>query len=200
MLLSGKARSAERPSANDGTSVVARRPRRVEVRRAFHARKRRPGFTIIEMLLVVAILGTLATLATPYLQAAVDQARNTRAIGELRKIVVEIQLYQMNNMGQSPNSLADIGMDGMKDPWGRPYVYLKFPTGGGGGGRAGGGGGGGAPAGARKDRFLVPINSAFDLYSMGKDGSSTAPLTASNSQDDIVVANDGGFVGVAADF
>jgi type II secretory pathway pseudopilin PulG len=53
------------------------------------------------------------------------------------------------------------------------------------------------PAGARKDRFLVPINSAFDLYSVGKDGASAAPLTVKASQDDIVVANDGGFIGLA---
>jgi general secretion pathway protein G len=199
MLLSRK------PECLKGGDIARRRRSRSgEQRRLFRVRTARPGFTLIEMLLVVAILGTLTALAMPYLQSAVDQARNTRAIGELRKIVVEIQLYQMNNMGQAPNSLADIGLDGMKDPWGRPYVYLKFPTGdGGGGGRGGGGGGGGGggpPAGARKDRFLVPINSAFDLYSMGKDGASTAPLTAASSHDDLVVANDGGFVGIAVDF
>lgn len=183
----------------------SRRSRSEDQRRHFCVGARRPGFTLIEMLLVVAILGTLATLALPYLQSAVDRARNTRAIAELRKIVVEIQVYQAEHFGQAPNSLADIGMGGMLDPWGRPYQYMKFPTGsgdggGGRGGRGGGGGGGGPPAGARKDRFLVPINSAFDLYSTGKDGETVAPLTAAKSRDDIVVANDGGFVGLAVDF
>jgi len=78
----------------------------------------------------------------------------------------------------------------MLDPWGRPYVYLKFPPS---KGKA-------PPGGARKDRFLVPINSAFDLYSLGKDGNSVAPLTAAASRDDVIVANDGGFVGLASNY
>jgi general secretion pathway protein G len=78
------------------------------------------------------------------------------------------------------------------DPWGRPYVYFPFPP--------SKGKGGAPPAGARKDRFLVPINSRYDLYSTGKDGGSAAPLTAKSSRDDIVVANDGGFVGRASKF
>lgn len=69
---------------------------------------------------------------------------------------------------------------------------------------AGGGGGGGPPCGgiggARKDRFLVPINSDFDLYSMGKDGQSVGPLTAQKSHDDVIRANDGEFYGLAANF
>jgi len=52
----------------------------------------------------------------------------------------------------------------------------------------------------RKDRFLVPLNSDYDLYSMGKDGQSKAPLTAPVSKDDIVRCNDGGYVGLASEF
>lgn len=52
----------------------------------------------------------------------------------------------------------------------------------------------------RKDRNLVPINSFFDLYSMGKDGQSRPPLTAPVSQDDVIYANDGAFIGLAEDY
>ena len=52
----------------------------------------------------------------------------------------------------------------------------------------------------RKDHNLHPLNTEFDLYSVGKDGSSSAPLTAANSLDDIVWARDGSFVGRAKDF
>ena len=52
----------------------------------------------------------------------------------------------------------------------------------------------------RKDRFLIPINTSFDLYSMGKDGKSAAPLTAQASQDDVIWANDGSFVGLASQY
>ncbi len=46
----------------------------------------------------------------------------------------------------------------------------------------------------------MPINSDFDLYSMGPDGRSVSPLTSSLSRDDIVRANNGRFVGTAASY
>ena len=49
----------------------------------------------------------------------------------------------------------------------------------------------------RKDKFLVPINSDFDLYSMGKDGESVPPLTSKKRRDDIIRANDGQYIGLA---
>ena len=72
------------------------------------------------------------------------------------------------------------------DPWGNRYVYLRIT--------------GSNRGSLRKDRFLVPINSDFDLYSMGIDGESKAPLNTKVSQDDVVRALDGGFIGLAEEF
>ena len=72
------------------------------------------------------------------------------------------------------------------DPWGNPFQYTNLGT--------------APPGAARKDKFLVPINSDFDLYSMGPDGESVAALTAKPSRDDIIRANDGGFVGLASEY
>jgi general secretion pathway protein G len=77
------------------------------------------------------------------------------------------------------------------------------PGGGGGQGQGGGGGGpagGGAAAQARKDRFLVPLNTDFDLYSVGRDGESVPALTAAKSRDDVVRAANGSFIGLASKF
>ena len=52
----------------------------------------------------------------------------------------------------------------------------------------------------RKDKSLHPLNSDYDLYSMGPDGRSVSPLTAKASRDDIIRANNGGFIGVAEDY
>ena len=52
----------------------------------------------------------------------------------------------------------------------------------------------------RKDGALNPLNSDFDLYSMGEDGESQAPLNAALARDDIVRANNGAFVGRAKDY
>ena len=57
-----------------------------------------------------------------------------------------------------------------------------------------------AAGGARKDKFLVPLNTDYDLYSRGQDGESAGPLTASESKDDVIRALDGRYVGLASDF
>ncbi|MEQ1691292.1 MAG: prepilin-type N-terminal cleavage/methylation domain-containing protein [Gemmatimonas sp.] len=145
-------------------------------------RRSRRAFTLIELLATMTIIGLLVGLAIPKLNEAINQAKIARAIGDLRAMAVEL-----NSAMVLPASLDAIGRGSRLDPWGRLYVYYPFPPS---KGKA-------PPQGARKDRFLVPINSAFDLYSLGKDGSSAAPLTAKASQDDVVVANDGGFIGLA---
>ncbi len=142
----------------------------------------RRAFTLVELMSVTAILGILASMAVPKYSELVERARVAKAIGDLKAITTDLL-----SADSLPPSLAAIQRGAMLDPWGRPYVYNKFPAG---KSKA-------PPPGARKDRFLVPINSAFDLYSMGKDGKSVAPLTAAQSRDDVIVANDGGFIGLA---
>ncbi|MBZ5570322.1 MAG: prepilin-type N-terminal cleavage/methylation domain-containing protein [Acidobacteriia bacterium] len=144
------------------------------------------GFTLIELLITIAIILTLCAIAIPNLLAAVNQARIAKAIGDIRSIGDDIEAYNVIHY-QYPESLADIGRDTFPDPWGNPYRYLNFASASGKGGM-------------RKDRFLVPINTYFDLYSMGKDGKSVPPLTAQASQDDVLWANDGGFIGLASQY
>lgn len=149
-------------------------------------RLRRRGFTLIELLAVVTIIGILAGIAIPKMRTVIDQAKTARAIGDIKALQTDIMAIEAG--GQPlPADLNAIGRGAMLDPWGNPYVYYVFPPGPGAGGK-------------RKDRFLVPVNSTFDLYSMGPDGNSSAPFTASASRDDIVRANDGGYVGLARNF
>jgi general secretion pathway protein G len=54
--------------------------------------------------------------------------------------------------------------------------------------------------GARRDHKLSPLNSDFDLYSVGRDQQTAASLADSRSRDDIVRARDGGFIGTAEEF
>lgn len=53
---------------------------------------------------------------------------------------------------------------------------------------------------ARKDGNLVPINTYYDLCSVGKDGKTKLPLRAKDSHDDIIYANDGDYIGLASEF
>jgi general secretion pathway protein G len=144
------------------------------------------GFTIIEMMLGIAILAVLAGIAYPSYQSYTERVRVTQAIVDIQGISASVQAYERDNR-EYPADLNEIGKAGMKDPWGNAYRYTNLAAAKGVGK-------------ARKNKNLVPINSDFDLYSMGKDGASAGPLTAKASRDDIVRANDGRFVGLASDY
>ncbi len=141
---------------------------------------------MVELLITMAIILTITAIAVPNLVAAMDQAKVARAVGDIHTIGNEAEeFFILNN--RFPDTLADINRGNYLDPWGNPYQYLNFADTKGKGKM-------------RKDRFLVPINSFFDLYSMGKDGASVPPLTAKASQDDIIWASDGSYVGPASEF
>jgi len=143
----------------------------------------------VELLLILSILGTLAAIVVPTYTNYMDKARTTQAMADIREMESKIVVYQVEH-GAPPDTLAQVGLNNRVDPWSKSYLYLRIL---------------GVDKDQikgkwRKDRFMVPINSDFDLYSMGKDGRSASPLTARDSQDDIVRANNGGYVGLASEF
>jgi general secretion pathway protein G len=144
------------------------------------------GFTLVELLIGLAIVAVLAAVALPAYSDYVERARVHQAITDITVLNTLLRKYDDDHR-DAPSGLGAIGAAGKLDPWGRPYVYLKL-------------GAPGTAGKARKNKNLVPINSAFDLYSHGKDGASMPPLTAQPSLDDVVLANDGGFVGLAAEY
>ncbi len=157
------------------------------------------GFTFVELIVVTAVTITLSAVAIPTYRTYLDRAKQTKAIADIRVLETEILAFYAINE-RLPLTLDEMGRENMKDPWGNPYVFLnivnyqmkkkgvKVPKGPKGTGKP------------RKDRFLVPINSDYDLYSMGPDGGTTAPLTAKKSRDDILRANNGTFIGPASEF
>ena len=149
------------------------------------------GFVLLELVIAFAIVTTLAAIAIPAYTKYRYKAEIAMVITEIRLLEREIENYAATN-GEFPDSLADINMDLIEDAWGNTYRYLKI-------------------AGkdkkdkkkedkARKDHFMVPVNSDYDLYSVGPDGKSKAPFTAKASRDDIVRCNDGRFVGPVSEF
>ena len=142
------------------------------------------GFTIIEIMLVVALLGVLAAIAMPSYRAYVERAEMTQVFLDMAAIDSKLKAFELEN-GKLPETLDEIGWT-KPDKWGNPYYYLNMD---------------GASIGKkRKDRSLHPLNSDYDLYSAGPDGKTTTPLTAKISQDDIIRANNGAFIGVAKDY
>jgi general secretion pathway protein G len=149
--------------------------------------RRSQGFTLIEIMMVGAIVALLALVAVPAYQEQVLRARVGDATADIKQIEHAIERYKTRFAGQLPADPADFELDDVIDPWGNPYQYLSFA------GLKGKGA-------MRKDHNLVPINTDYDLYSLGPDGASQPPLTASTSQDDVVRASNGRYVGLAKEY
>ena len=146
------------------------------------------GYGLLELMIVLVVAALLAALAVPAYTGAVARARIARAVGEIGALSIEIDRFSLNNNDQFPTTLIDLPVEIPVDPWGNQYQYFNI--------RAAGPGKG--PF--RKDGKLNPLNSDFDLYSIGKDGDSVGPLSAKKSRDDIVRANNGAFIGLGEDY
>lgn len=152
------------------------------------ARKQRDcaGFTLTELLIGFAIVVILVSVAIPAFDRQREKARVYQATNDVGLMAVAVSNYYVQNM-EYPTLLAEVGYGARMDPWGRPYQYYNLQL------KKGNGD-------ARKDKKLNPLNSDFDLYSLGKDGVSKSQLTNKDSRDDVVRARDGKFVGLASEF
>ena len=134
------------------------------------------------MVIVIAIIGTLAAIAIPNYTSYIKRDKISNVIAEFMVIQSKVYAFQNEN-GRFPDTLAEAGLGNPVDPWGNAYVYYPIDN---------------VPKGVkvRKDKSLHPVNTDFDLYSMGEDGKSVAPFTAKASQDDIVRVNNGAYIGL----
>ena len=97
------------------------------------------GFTLIEILLVVVIIGILAAVAVPRLGGRVGQSQVAAARAGVGAVSTAIDLYETDN-GKLPESLQNLitkgsepnwngpyirKAEGLKDPWGVEYQFTK---------------------------------------------------------------------------
>ena len=119
------------------------------------------GFTLIEILVVVVILGILASIIIPKIMTRPEEAKRIKAKMDIKAIETALNLYRLDNdvypsteqglealvtkptTGVIPRNWKEDGyLDKVpKDPWGNPYVYLS-----------------------------PGVNKEFDLESYGTDG------------------------------
>jgi len=146
------------------------------------------GFGLLDLVVALVILVLLVALAIPAYNSFLSRARISAAIGDIGALAIAIERFGVNNNDRLPDTLAELPLDVPLDPWGNEYQYLNIRTAGPGN------------AAFRKDGNLNPLNTDFDLYSMGKDGETTGALAADKSRDDVVRANNGGFIGLGEDY
>jgi general secretion pathway protein G len=165
------------------------------------------GFTLIEIIIAVAILGVLVAIAIPNFISYRYRAQVAAAISEIKLIEKAIALHVADD-NDLPDSLSDIGKDQIIDPWGNSYQYLRLDYSSEEGSKTESKGKGkgkdkdddpvkGINGKRRRDKNANPVNSDYDLYSMGRDGQTTPQFTAKKARDDVVRANDGAYYGLA---
>lgn len=128
---------------------------------AISRQKRAGGFSLIEIMVVLVIMGLLISIVAPNVLNRADEARVSKAFADFKSIETALQMYRLDNFSY-PNT--EQGLEGLVtasslepeprnfrkggylpavplDPWGRPYLYLSPGE-----------------------------NGEFDLYTLGADG------------------------------
>jgi general secretion pathway protein G len=103
-------------------------------------RRREAGFTLIELMIVLFILGLLAALVAPRLLSRVGVAKQKTAQAQMQLLATALDLFHLDVgryptdeeglkvLYQKPENLPAwsgpyLDKDAPKDPWGRPYIY-----------------------------------------------------------------------------
>lgn len=146
------------------------------------------GFTLIEVMIVIAIIGCLSAIALPNYMRYKYEAKIVVAVTDVRMIEKQISIFVFDNNGQLPDSLNDLTtISTVNDPWGNPYQYLRIA------------GGTATKEQIRRNMSDNPVNTDYDLYSMGADGQSQTQFKAKQSRDDVVRAYEGRYVGLVSE-
>jgi len=101
------------------------------------ARSKQRGFTLVEIMVVIVILGLLATIVAPSLMDASDEANEGKALTDVKIIADQVENYYIHN-NRLPDTLEDLvtkderGRSYLKelpkDPWGTDYELVEGDT------------------------------------------------------------------------
>lgn len=157
------------------------------------------GFTLVELIIVCAVLVILTSLVIPTFQELSNKAKISKAKAEIRVIEKAISAYVIDN-NRLPGQLSEIGAEAnILDPWKHHYYYYNI----------GNNSGNGPPPRYTSWKLDPNLNddNDYDLYSMGADGATDGShaipdptLTTNACSDDIIRTDNGSTVELASDY
>lgn len=134
------------PASTPGPACAVRSETRRRPSRASADRKAIGGFTLIELMVVIVILGVLAGLIVPRIMGRPDEAKQLKAKMQIESLEAALKLFKLDT-GRYPNTEEglealvvppDAGVAGQwreggylekqkvpRDPWGNEFVYLE---------------------------------------------------------------------------
>ncbi len=119
--------------------------------------KNKKRFTLLEMIVVVAIIALLAAIVTPMYFKHIEKAKATAAKTQIMLFEQSIIDYQLDT-GKLPRSLNDLMMNTYQDKkWDGPYLSSNVPL---------------DPWGNEYVFVMPGKNKSFDIYSFGNNGPS----------------------------
>lgn len=99
-------------------------------RRRRHIRAEEEGFSLVELMVVIVIIGLLATIVIINVMPAADRAAKTKARADIAAIEQALDIYKLDHLAYPS---ADEGLQALvsgryvrrlpNDPWGHPYRY-----------------------------------------------------------------------------
>ncbi|MEO8838577.1 MAG: type II secretion system protein [Herbaspirillum sp.] len=87
-------------------------------------KRSKTGWTLVELMLAIAVLGVLAAIALPVYSNYRDRINRATAIQDIRILQVLITDYASDS-GIYPTTLADVGNGSKLDPWGHTYYNVQ---------------------------------------------------------------------------
>ncbi len=134
------------------------------------------GFTLVVLAIVLVIVMILATIAIPNFNMVRTSVRNKASVADLSNIEKAIAAYQIEQQ-KLPATLNDVEMGNQADPWKRPYLFVT-------------------PAVLKDTTAVDTLNTDYDLYSKGENGTGTTDTIDPDNYDDIVRAYNGTYIGM----
>ncbi len=121
------------------------------------AKRLSKGFTLVELLIVVAIIGIIAAIAIPNLISAIQRGKQKRTMGDIRNIGTAVEEYVVDE-AIAPQGTAGIVSTALNIAQFVPFYIRVLPT---------------LDGWRNNTQYLRDTNVAYSLYSFGRDGSAS---------------------------